>query len=129
GRLGAVPLALEARLVGAERGLELLRRLEAVPRLLLESLQDDRLEVLVYVGVDRGRGSRALLQDLRVDLGRRLAAEGARLRAHLVEDDAHGEDVAPRVDVPRLAARLLGREVEGRAQDLPRLREPEAHRV
>jgi hypothetical protein len=65
--------------------------------------------------VDLPDGLRLFAQDRDERLGARLALEGTLSRHHLVEDRAEGELVG--TEVERLAARLLGRHVAGRAHD------------
>ena len=67
------------------------------------------------VGVERGGPDRLLADVLVGDGDRALAIERHAAREHLVEDDAQGVQV--RASVDRLALRLLGRQVRGRAED------------
>ena len=101
-----------------ERGAHLARGLEAVLGPLLEGLHADRLEAEVDLRVDVRSAARGIsstcLMTRRILL---VGDEGQPAREQLIEDDAERVDVAPRVG--RLAARLLGRHVLGRADEHP----------
>ena len=88
--------------------------MEALLRVLLETVPDDALEAGRDVLVRDGEVRRVFLQDRRHRVGGRVAVERAPAREHLVEDRAEGEDVAARVG--GLAADLLGRHVAERAE-------------
>ena len=95
--------------VVAQLVLHLHRRLVAVVGLERHRLEDDLLQDARHLGVhQRGRHELAL-GDAREHLDH-LALEGALPGDELVEQDAGREDVAAAVE--RLAARLLGREVD-----------------
>ena len=76
---------------------EVARRLEPLLRVLLEAVPHDPLEPGLDVLVRRREIRRLLSQDRRHRLRRRVAAERALAREHLVEDRAEGEDVRARV--------------------------------
>ncbi len=102
---------------------ELLRRLVALARVLLERLEADGLDLLRELRLDpRGR-RRVVVQDPVVELDGRLPHEGETARDELVHDHAEGVDVRAAVHILRVPARLLGREVVGRPHDGARLGE------
>ena len=94
---------------------QIVRRVEALLRILFEAVPHDALERRRHVLVRDRKIRRILLQDRRHRVGGRVAVEGALAREHLVEDRAEGEDVAARVG--GTAAHLFGRHVTERAQD------------
>ncbi len=104
---------------GLEREGQVVRGAEAAVRALLQAVVHDALEGQRDPLVDaRGLG-RVRAQDRGHRLGRRLPAEGALARQHLVEHRAEGEDVGARVGL--LTPHLLGRHVADRPEHGARL--------
>ena len=94
---------------------EIARRLEPLLRVLLEAVPHDPVDPRMDVLVRRREIRRLLRQDRRDRVRRRLAAERALARQHLVEDRAEGEEVA--AAVRRLPPHLLRRHVAHRPED------------
>jgi hypothetical protein len=114
-------LFLETGLGLVERQGKILPPLKPVPRVLRESLGQNRVElrrdVLRHV---RDRGE-ILVDDLVGDRRQVLAGEGFPVRQHLVEDDPERKDVAPAVHGS--AGHLLRGHVVRRAEELARRRQ------
>ena len=102
---------------------------EAVLARLLHRLHHRLLQRQRHVDgrVDVADARRRVREVHRDDLDLVLGLERAAARQHLEQDHAGGVDVGARVD--RLAQRLLGRQVFGRAEDDARLRERLAPRL
>ena len=113
------------RLAGPEPA-EVLGQLQgagvALPGLLREALQTDRLQVGGNPGLQPAGRHRLLVQHLHDRLHRRDALERRAAGQQLVEDRAQGVDVRGRADRLALAPGLLGRHVVGRPEDLTGLR-------
>ena len=107
----------------ARKGLEVegevVRRLEAPLRVLLDAVADDALEPRRDVLIRDGQIRRVFLEDRGHRLAGRVGVEGALAGKHLVQDRSEGEDVAP--PVRRLAFDLFGRHVAERAHHDARL--------
>ena len=89
-------------------------RLEPLLRVLLQAVANDPVETRVDVLVRRREIRRLLRQDRRDRVGRRVPAEGALAREHLVQDRPEGEEVRPLVR--GLPPHLLGRHVAHRPE-------------
>ena len=87
----------------------------AVLAVLPQASRDDLMHLRRQAPADRGHGPRFLVSDGVHGIERRIALERQLAGRHFIEDDAQGEDIAPRVEAP--APRLLGAHVAQRSQD------------
>src|SRR5690606_1415838 len=104
--------------VATEIAGEEVRARVAPVRLLRHRSQTDRLEVAGDV-IAQCAGRAGLLMDDLIEHPAPRSVEGAFAGEELVEDDAERVDVGARIDRLDIAARLLGRHVRGRSEDLP----------
>ena len=111
--LPGITRALQPFQIGAQFRGALIARFA----ILLERLEDDVIELGRHAVLDLRRRGRLPGQQPFEDRRHRRALEGQLAGGHLIQHDAGGKDVAPRVDL--LPARLLGRHVrhgpDGRA--------------
>ncbi len=107
----------------AERSRKLVRVLVSGVRLLGEAPEDDGDENLrnAPLGGDLARVPRRAREVGEHDLGRRVGLEGEVAGQELIENDADGVEIAPRIE--RVAAGLLGAHVFGRTAHDPRARD------
>jgi hypothetical protein len=116
---GRAPRAVERRARLGQGAAELAGRAVALGRPLRQGAHHDRLELGRHARLDRA-GRRGLVADLLHRDGHGpVAVEGHPPGEHLVEDDADRVAVAGRGHL--VAARLLGRQVLGGADDRPGL--------
>ena len=92
------------------------RRLVAVARVLLQAAAENSRQMRRQVRAQLRNRRGLVAQDRGDHVHRARAVERTFAGQHLIEHDAEREDVGPRVDLP--AARLLGRHVGHRAEDL-----------
>ena len=93
----------------------------ATTGLLGQASQADRLQVARDLAFEARRRHRLLVDDLQDGLHRRRPLERRPAGEHLVKDRAERIDVGRRSDLLRVPSRLFGRDVAGRAEDLPGL--------